>query len=123
MTQPSCESAHVDPVREALQQATASMLAEPKASTESAGTRIELDKDNVRKGLAQLVLTLVKLLHELMERQAIRRMDAGGLSDQQIEDLGITLMRQAEEIEALKKSYGLEDADLSLDLGPLGRLV
>ncbi len=84
--------------------------------------RLNLDPDSVKNGLGQLVLTLVKLLHELMERQAIRRIDAGSLTEEQIERLGLTLMRQAEEIERLRKEFGLEDEDLDLDLGPLGKL-
>ncbi len=85
--------------------------------------RLNLDPDTVKNGLGQLVLTLVKLLHELLERQAIRRIDAGSLNEGQIERLGLTLMRQAEEIERLRKEFGLEEADLNLDLGPLGKLL
>jgi len=59
----------------------------------------------------------------LMERQAIRRIDAGSLTDQQIERLGITLMRQAQEIDRLRNEFGLEEEDLNLDLGPLGKLL
>jgi hypothetical protein len=84
--------------------------------------RIELDPDQVKNGLGALVLTVVKLLHELLERQALRRIDAGSLSDAQIEKLGLTLMRQAEEIDRLRKEFGLEESDLNLDLGPLGQL-
>jgi len=85
--------------------------------------RLELDKDKVKNGLGQLVLTLVLLIHELLEKQAIRRMDAGSLTDEEIEEIGITLMRQTEEIERLRKEFGLEEEDLNLDLGPLGRLL
>jgi hypothetical protein len=84
---------------------------------------IHIDPDNVKKGLGRLVLTLVRLLHELLERQAVRRIDAGSLADEQIEDLGLTLMRQSEEIDRLAREFGLERKDLDLDLGPLGRLV
>jgi hypothetical protein len=84
--------------------------------------RLNLDADQSKNGLGQLVLTLVKLLHELLERQAIQRVESGSLSPQQIERLGLTLMRQAEEIERLRKEFGLEEEDLNLDLGPLGRL-
>jgi len=87
----------------------------------SAG-RVKLDPENVRNGLAQLVLTLVELLRELLERQAIRRMDAGSLADHEIERLGLTFSRLAEEIERLKEYFGLTDEDLNLDLGPLGTL-
>jgi gas vesicle protein GvpK len=85
--------------------------------------RLNLDANNTKNGLGQLVLTLVKLLHELLERQAIRRIEAGSLTDQQVERLGLTLMRQAQEIERLRKEFGLEEEDLNLDLGPLGKLL
>jgi hypothetical protein len=85
--------------------------------------RVNFDVNDAKNGLGQLVLTLVKLLHELMERQAIRRVEAGSLSEQQIERLGLTLMKQAQEIERLRKEFGLEEKDLNLDLGPLGRLL
>jgi hypothetical protein len=85
-------------------------------------TRLDLDPDRLKNGLGQLVLTLIKLLHEVLERQALRRIDAGSLTEQQIERLGLTLMRQAEEIDRLRREFGLEEQDLDLDLGPLGRL-
>jgi hypothetical protein len=85
--------------------------------------RLELDGGEVKNGLAQLVLTLVKLLHELLERQAIRRMEAGSLTEVEIERLGMALMRQAEELEHLREAFGLAEEDLNLDLGPLGRLL
>lgn len=85
--------------------------------------RISLDPESVQNGLGQLVLTLVKLLHELLEKQAIRRLEAGGLTDEQVERLGMTLLRQAEEIARLREVFGLRDEDLNLDLGPLGKLL
>jgi hypothetical protein len=85
--------------------------------------RLNLAANDTKNGLGQLVLTLVKLLHELLERQAIRQVEAGSLSEPQIERLGLTLMRQAEEIERLRKEFGLEEEELNLDLGPLGRLL
>lgn len=84
--------------------------------------RIDIDPERVQQGLGQLVLTLVKLVHVLLERQAIRRMDGGDLSDDEIEQLGLALMRQADEIDRLCRFLGLEDKDLNLDLGPLGKL-
>ena len=89
---------------------------------EPRGSRMSLNSEDVKNGLGQLVLVLVKLLHELLERQAIRRIESGSLTDEQIERLGITLMKQAQEIERLRKEFGLEEEDLNLDLGPLGRL-
>jgi hypothetical protein len=88
----------------------------------SAG-KIDLDPENVKNGIAQLILTLIKLLHELLERQAIRRMDAGSLSDEEVERLGLALLKQAQEIDRIRKEFGLEEEDLNLDLGPLGKLL
>jgi len=85
--------------------------------------RLNLDQDSVKNGLGQLVLTLVKLLHELLERQAIRRMEAGTLTESEIENLGTTFMMQAQEIERLRVEFGLAEEDLNLDLGPLGKLM
>jgi CRISPR/Cas system-associated endonuclease Cas1 len=85
--------------------------------------RIEAEREDVARGLAQLVLTLIELLRQLMERQAIRRIEAGGLSDDQIERLGQTLMALEEQMEQLREDFGLEEDDLNLDLGPLGRLL
>ena len=85
--------------------------------------RLELDADAVKNGLGQLVLTLVKLLHELLEKQAIRRMESDTLTEQQVERLGLALMQQAEQIERLRVEFGLSPEDLNLDLGPLGRLL
>ncbi|RJR36955.1 MAG: gas vesicle protein K [Deltaproteobacteria bacterium] len=85
--------------------------------------RINLDQDHLKNSLGQLVLTLVKLLHELLERQGIRRIEAGSLTDDQIERLGLTLMRQAQEIDRLRQEFGLAEEDLKLDLGPLGQLL
>jgi len=85
--------------------------------------RLSLDEGKLKNGLGQLVLTLVRLLHELLEKQAIRRMEGGSLSDEEIEKLGTALMRQGEEIERLRKEFGLTEEDLNLDLGPLGKLL
>jgi hypothetical protein len=85
--------------------------------------RLDLTENQIKNGLGQLVLTLVKLLHELLERQGIRRIEAGSLTDEQIERLGLTLMRQAQEIDRLRREFGLAEEDLNLDLGPLGQLL
>src|SRR5256885_17249675 len=84
--------------------------------------RVVLDPEDVSRGLAQLVMTVVELLRQLMERQAIRRMDSGALTDEQIERLGLTFMRLEERMNELKEHFQLTDEDLNLDLGPLGRL-
>ena len=89
----------------------------------SALDRIDADPETVERGLAQLVLTLIELLRQLMERQALRRVEAGGLDDETVERLGQTLMALEERMEELKQIFGLSDDDLNLDLGPLGRLL
>jgi hypothetical protein len=86
-------------------------------------SRIEADPEQVERGLVQLVLTLVELLRQLMERQAIRRVEAGGLEDDQVEELGRTLMLLDEKMTELRDHFGLEPEDLNIDLGPLGRLL
>jgi hypothetical protein len=85
--------------------------------------RINADGERVERGLAQLVLTLVELLRQLLERQALRRVEGGTLSDDEVERLGTALMRLEERMEELKDEFGLRDEDLNLDLGPLGRLL
>lgn len=85
--------------------------------------RVNADPKNVEKGLAQLVLTLVELLRQLMERQALRRMEGGTLTDDEIERLGQTFLLLERRMEHLKQVFGLENHDLNLDLGPLGKLL
>ena len=85
--------------------------------------RIDADPESVEQGLAQLVLTIVELLRQLMERQALRRIDGGGLSQEQIERLGTTFMELDRRMEELREHFGLSAEDLNLDLGPLGRLL
>lgn len=85
--------------------------------------RVSADPEGVEKGLAQLVLTIVELLRQLMEKQAIRRVEAGGLSDEEIDRLGETLMLLEEKMTELREHFDLEPEDLNLDLGPLGRLL
>ena len=85
--------------------------------------RVNADRDNLEKGLAQLVMTLVELLRQLMERQALRRIDGGSLAPEEVERLGETFMLLEQRMEELKEQFGLEDEDLNLDLGPLGRLM
>jgi hypothetical protein len=84
--------------------------------------RINADPERVEQGLARLVLTVVELLREVLEHQAIRRMDGGTLSDQEIERLGLALLKLNHRMDELKAIFGLTDEDLNIDLGPLGRL-
>jgi len=85
--------------------------------------RVNADREGLEKGLAQLVLTLIELLRQLMERQALRRIDGGSLTADEIERLGETFMLLEERMEELKEAFEIEDEDLNLDLGPLGRLI
>jgi hypothetical protein len=84
--------------------------------------RINADPEHVENGLARLVLTVIELLREILEHQAIRRMDGGSLSEEQIERLGLALLKLKERMDELKATFGLTDEDLNIDLGPLGRL-
>jgi hypothetical protein len=81
------------------------------------------DSSREKNGLGKLVLTLMKVLHELLQRQALRRIQGGALTPAQVERLGVTLMNQAREIERLRESFGLPEEELNLDLGPLGKLL
>ncbi|RRR74857.1 MAG: gas vesicle protein K [Candidatus Viridilinea halotolerans] len=85
--------------------------------------RINADPEGVERGLAKLVLTLIELIRQLMERQALHRMERGTVSDAEIERLGETFMRLEQRMEELKVIFGLENEDLNLDLGPLGQLL
>lgn len=87
------------------------------------GERIDAEAGDIESGVARLVLTVVELLRRALEHQAVRRMEGGGLSDAQVEQLGLALMRLEERLEDIKRVFGLEDEDLNLDLGPLGRLI
>ncbi|MBU0701643.1 gas vesicle protein K [bacterium] len=85
--------------------------------------RIHIDPENVEKGLAKLVLTIIELIRKLMEKQAIKRVEGGSLSDEEIERVGETLMKLEEKMKELKEIFGLKDEDLNLNLGPLGDLM
>ena len=85
--------------------------------------RLELDPARVERDLARLVLAILEFLRQLMEMQAVRRMERGALSEEEEERVGLALMRAAERLRELAAAFGLSPEDLSLDLGPLGRLV
>ena len=84
--------------------------------------RISADPEIVENGLARLVLSIIELVRRLLEKQAIRRMDAGNLSDEEIERLGASLMKLEEKMAELKAVFGLSDDDLNLKLGPVRTL-
>jgi Gas vesicle protein K len=93
------------------------------ASRQGLPRRVNADPEQVERGLAQLVLTLIELLRQLMERQALTRMEHGDLTDEEIERLGDTFMKLNARMDELKAHFGLEDRDLNLNLGPLGDLL
>ena len=85
--------------------------------------RIELDPENAEQGLAQLVLTLVELIRQLVERHAMRRVEGGSLTDVEIEKLGTALMNLEMKMEELREIFDLDEEDLNINLGPLGNLM
>ncbi|WP_347586505.1 gas vesicle protein K [Streptomyces sp. B6B3] len=85
--------------------------------------RVDLDADTVGRDLAALVLTVIELLRQLMERQALRRVDSGELREEQVDRIGETLMRLDSCMHELCERFGLRVSDLNLDLGPLGSLL
>lgn len=86
-------------------------------------SRMESDADSVERDLIKLVLTIVELVRQLMEKQALRRVDEGDLSDEQVEELGNALMRLDEAMTDLQERFDLTAEDLNLDLGPLGTIL
>ena len=85
--------------------------------------RWNADPDDVQRSVVQLVLTLVEFIRQLLERQAIRRMEAGTLTDQQTEDIGRALMALEDTVRDLAGRFGIALEDLNLDLGPVGKLI
>src|SRR6186997_1963984 len=96
---------------------------ELRVVADSLSSRINIDAQSVEQGLAKLVLTLIEFIRRLLEKQAVRRMEGGDLLPEQIEELGLALMRLEAKLQELKTQFGLEDEDLNLDLGPIGRLI
>ncbi len=94
-----------------------------KLTTNAEESKLKLSPDNADSGLAKLVLTLVDLIRRLVEKQAMRRVDGGSLTDDEIERLGETLMKLELKMEELKKHFNLTDRDLNINLGPLGDLM
>jgi hypothetical protein len=84
--------------------------------------RINADPERVEQGLARLVLTVIEVVRKVLEHQAVRRMDGGDLSDEEVERLGLTLLKLNDRMEQLKGAFGLTDEDLQIDLGPLGQV-
>ena len=112
LSDPKIETAHAD-----------EFLEELRHVTDSLPSRINVDAGSVEQGLAKLVLTLIEFIRRLLEKQAVRRMEGGDLSPEQLEELGLALMRLEGKLQELKTQFGLEDEDLNLELGPIGRLI
>jgi hypothetical protein len=85
--------------------------------------RIDADPERLDAGLARLVLTLVEFLRQVLEHQAVRRLDSGTLSEDEEERLGLAFLRLRDSMADMRTTLGLTDEDLNLDLGPLGRLL
>ena len=110
--QPEIETSHVEEFVEQL-----------RCVTDTLPSRINIDAQSVEQGLAKLVLTLIEFIRRLLEKQAVRRMEGGDLSPEQIEELGLALMKLEAKLQELKTQFALSDEDLNLDLGPIGRLI
>jgi hypothetical protein len=110
--EPEIETSHAEEFAEQL-----------RCVTDTLPSRINIDPESVEQGLAKLVLTLIEFIRRLLEKQAVRRMEGGDLSPEQIEQLGLALMRLEAKLQELKVQFGLADEDLNLDLGPIGRLI
>jgi hypothetical protein len=102
---------------------TAEFVEQLRCVADTLPSRINIDAQSVEQGLAKLVLTLIEFIRRLLEKQAVRRMEGGDLSPEQIEELGLALMRLEAKLQELKTQFGLADEDLNLDLGPIGRLI
>ncbi|MBU4312763.1 MAG: gas vesicle protein K [Candidatus Omnitrophica bacterium] len=98
-------------------------IKEPGEVKDANPERINIDPKNVEKGLAKLVLTLLELIRKLLEKQAMRRVEGGSLSDEEIERVGQTLMKLEDKVKELKEIFGLKDEELNINLGPLGNLM
>lgn len=85
--------------------------------------RINIDPEKIENGLAKLVLTLVELIRKLLEKQAIRRIEGGSLSDEEVEKIGEALMKLEDKVQELKDLFGLKDEDFNLISGPLSDLI
>ena len=107
-----------------IEEAVSSLRRQLAASSVSAQPeRIDCSPETIEQGLARLVLSLIELVHQLLERQAIRRMEGGSLTEEQVEQMGEALMKLEAKITELAEQFGLTMADLNLDLGPLGNLI
>lgn len=114
MSEPSGEGLSID---------RQEMVARLTELAEQLPARIDVDPDAVGRDLARLVLTLIELLRQVVEHQAVRRMEDGDLSDEQVERMGTALWRLEEKMGEIRAVFGLAGEDLNIDLGPLGKLL
>lgn len=96
---------------------------EMEAFVRALPSRIDADPEKVEAGLARLVLTLIEFLRRVLEHQAVRRLESGSLSDEEEERLGMAFLRLQDKMAELRGVFDLEEEDLNVDLGPLGRLL
>lgn len=115
-------SEHSDAVTELARESAAAFAEELRHVAQALPERINADPEQVENGLARLVLTLIELLRNVLEHQAVRRMEGGTLSEDEVERLGLALLKLNERMQELKATFNLTDEDLNIDLGPLGRL-
>jgi hypothetical protein len=99
------------------------LAAELREIAPSLPARMDATPEDIEAGVGQLVLTLVEFVRQILEHQAVRRMEGGSLTDEETERLGLALMRLEERLEDIREAFGLEPGDLNIDLGPLGRLL
>ena len=105
-----------------MTEAVSELEKELSAAATGTTSRIECSSENIEQSLARLVLGLMDLLRRLLERQAVRRMEGGTLTEAQVEEMGLALMKLEKKVRELAEQFGLKPEDLNLDLGPLGTL-
>lgn len=101
----------------------AALVAELTQLAEALPDRIDIDPDTVSRDLARLVLTLIELIRRIVEHQAVRRMDDPDLSEEDVERMGVALLRLEAQLAEIRNTFGLAADELNVDLGPLGRLL
>lgn len=106
-----------------VEQAVAELRRQVQGLAQQPIERVDCSQETIEQGLAKLVLGLIELLRQLLERQAIRRMEGGSLDDAQVEEMGLALMKLEEKVKELAEQFGLKPEDLNLALGPLGNLL
>jgi hypothetical protein len=97
--------------------------AELRDVSPSLPSRLDATPEDIEAGVGKLVLTLVEFIRQVLEHQAVRRMEGGSLTEEEMEQLGLALMLLEERLDDIREVFGLERDDLNIDLGPLGRLL